>query len=82
MALATDLPPDMRTDRVIATAWDTAYVLYDGVPDADEIARIVASAPRQEAARFTERDLILSRANKSVRLFAHVVESLRAGISS
>ncbi|MBT8410179.1 MAG: hypothetical protein KJP02_00085, partial [Octadecabacter sp.] len=35
--------------------------------------------PRQEAARFTERDLVLSRANKSVRLFAHVVDSLRAG---
>ncbi|MFK7743544.1 MAG: hypothetical protein AB8B47_00710, partial [Roseobacter sp.] len=54
--------------------------LYDGVPDAGEIARICATAPRQEAARFTERDLVLSRANKSVRLFAHVVESLKAGM--
>ena len=79
VAVSTDLPADQRTDRVIATAWDTAYVLYDGVPDADEIARICATAPKQEAARFTERDLVLSRANKSVRLFAHVVERLRAG---
>jgi len=79
VAVSTDLPPELRTDRVIATAWDSAYVLYDGVPDASEIARIVAAAPKQEAARFTERDLILSRANKSVRLFAHVVERLRAG---
>ena len=79
VAVSTDLPPEMRTDRVIATAWDSAYVLYDGVPDADEIARIVASAPHQEAARFTERDLILSRANKSVRLFQHVVTALRDG---
>lgn len=79
VAVSTDLPPDQRTDRVIATAWDTAYVLYDGVPDAGEIARIVATAPKQEAARFTERDIVLSRANKSVRLFAHVVEKLRAG---
>lgn len=79
VAVSTDLPADQRTDRVIATAWDTAYVLYDGVPDADEIARICASAPKQEAARFTERDLVLSRANKSVRLFAHVIERLRAG---
>ena len=79
VAVSSDLPPDMRTDRVIATAWDTAYVLYDGVPDAGEIARIVASAPTQEAARYTERDLVLSRANKSVRLFAHVVDRLRAG---
>jgi hypothetical protein len=79
VAVSTDLPPELRTDRVIATAWDSAYVLYDGVPDAAEIARIVATAPQQEAARFTERDLILSRANKSVRLFAHVVDALRAG---
>ena len=79
IAVSTDLPPEMRTDRVIATAWDSAYVLYDGVPDADEITRIRAAAPKQEAARFTERDLILSRANKSVRLFAHVVAALRAG---
>ena len=79
VAVSTDLPPDQRTDRVIATAWDAAFVLYDGVPDAAEIARITQSAPRQEAARFTERDLVLSRANKSVRLFAHVTESLRAG---
>lgn len=79
VAVSTDLPPEMRTDRVIATAWDSAYVLFDGMPDADDIARIVASAPLQEAGRFTERDLVLSRANKSVRLFAHVTESLRAG---
>ena len=79
VAVSTDLPADQRTDRVIATAWDSAYVLYDGVPDAGEVARITAAAPKQEAARFTERDLILSRANKSVRLFAHVVEALRTG---
>lgn len=79
VAISTDLPPDQRTDRVIATAWDTAYVLYDGVPSAEEIARIVATAPKQEAARFTEKDLVLSRANKSVRLFSHAVERLRAG---
>ncbi|WP_323771523.1 hypothetical protein [Antarctobacter sp.] len=80
VAVSTHLPDEMRTDRVIATAWDTTYVLYDGVPDAAEIDRICANAPKQEAARFTERDLVLSRANKSVRLFAHVVDRLRAGL--
>lgn len=79
VAISSDLPDDMRTDRVIATAWDTAYVLYDGVPDAQEIARICREAPKQEAGRFTERDLVLSRANKSVRLFKEVVDCLRAG---
>jgi hypothetical protein len=79
VAVSTDLPPELRTDRVIATAWDTAYVLFDGVPDADDIARITANAPLQEAGRFGPHDLILSRANKSVRLFAHVTQALRAG---
>lgn len=79
VAVASPLPDDMRTDRVIATAWDAAFVLYDGVPDAAEIARIVETAPRQEAGRFTARDLVLSRANKSVRLWAEIVGALRAG---
>ena len=79
VAVSSDLPPEMRTDRVIATAWDSAYVLYDGVPSTAEVARIVEAAPRQEASRYTKRDLVLSRANKSVRLFAHVVDALRAG---
>jgi hypothetical protein len=79
VAVSNDLPDDQRTDRVIATRWDTSYVLYDGIPDAAEVARIVAAAPLQEAARFTARDLVLSRANKSVRLFDHVVSALRAG---
>jgi hypothetical protein len=80
VAVSTDLPDSARTDRVIATAWDTAYVLYDGIPDAAEIARIVRDAPQQEAARFSARDLVLSRANKSVRLFSHVIDRLRAGM--
>lgn len=79
VAFSTPLDDAMRTDRVIAEAWDTSYVLYDGVPDASEIARLRANAPRQEAGRYGERDLILSRANKSVRLFAHVVERLAEG---
>ncbi|MFT5648592.1 MAG: hypothetical protein ACJAXK_002220 [Yoonia sp.] len=79
VAVSTDIPADLRTDRVIATAWDTTYVLYDGVPSQAEIDRIVAAAPHQEASRFTQRDLVLSRANKSVRLFDHVTQSLREG---
>ena len=79
VAVTQELDDADRTDRVIATKWDSAYVLFDGTPDCDDIARIVASAPRQEAARFTERELVLSRANKSVRLFAHVVDRLREG---
>lgn len=79
VAVSTDIPPEQRTDRVIATQWDTAYVLFDGVPGPTDIARIVRDAPRQEAARFEETDLVLSRANKSVRLFAYVTECLARG---
>lgn len=79
VAFSRDLPPEQRTDRVIAEAWDTSYVLYDGVPNADEIGRLAAHTPRQEAGRFTARELVLSRANKSVRLFASVVEALARG---
>ena len=70
----------MRTDRVIAEAWDTSYVLFDGEPSQADIERLAETVPKQEAGRFSQSDLVLSRANKSVRLFAHVVERLAAGV--
>ncbi len=79
VAVSQDLAPEARSDRVIAEAWDATFALYDGRPDAAELARLAASLPRQEAGRFTPRELVLSRANKSVRMFAHVVERLAAG---
>jgi len=79
VAFSTPLPPERRTDRVIAEAWDTSYVLFDGRPGSDDLDRLEASVPLQEAGRFTERDLVLSRANKSVRLFEHVVDCLASG---
>ena len=79
VCFAQDLDPAMRTDRVIAEAWDAAFVLYDGIPDDREIGRLRANAPKQEAGRYRHSELILSRANKSVRLFDHVVGSLAKG---
>ncbi len=79
VAFSTELADEERTDRVIATAWDSSYVLFDGQPTVADLDRLEAAAPRQEAARFEEADLILSRANKSVRLFDHVVDRLAAG---
>ena len=78
-AITQPLDPDMRTDRVIAQAWDSAFVLYDGVPNALEIARLSKNAPLQEESQFTQKDLCLSRANKSVRLFDQIVMALRNG---
>ncbi len=79
VAFSTRIPDEMRTDRVIAEVWDSSYVLYDGIPDAKELDRLEANAPRQEAGRFLPCDLVLSRANKSLRLFEHVASRLAAG---
>lgn len=79
VAFGHDIAPEQRTDRVIAEAWDSTFILYDGVPDAAAIDRLRGAVPLQEAGRFAETDLILSRANKSARLFDHVVESLATG---
>lgn len=79
VAFSTPLDPADRTDRVIAEAWDSSYVLFDGVPSTADLDRLQQAAPTQEAARYLPSDLTLSRANKSVRLFDHVVERLAAG---
>lgn len=79
IAFAHDLDPAKRTDRSIATAWDATFTLYDGVPDEADLARLSQNVPKQEAGRVTQTELSLSRANKSVRLFNHVVDRLAAG---
>ena len=79
VCFAHDLDPAMRTDRVIAEAWDATYILYDGIPDDSEIDRLRANVPKQEAGRYRHTDLILSRTNKSARLFDHVVDCLAGG---
>ena len=73
------LDDDQRTDRVIATAWDASFVLFDGEPGLKDIERLRNSAPKQEAGRFEATELVLARANRSVRLFEHVCESLASG---
>ncbi len=80
VAFSKRLEPTQRTDRVIAEAWDSSYVLYDGIPSTEELDRLQANTPLQEAGRFQATDLVLSRANKSVRLFAHVAERLSQGL--
>jgi hypothetical protein len=79
VAFAHDLPADQRSDRVIATAWDATFALFDGTPDADDLDRLQANVPLQEAGRVSPKELSLSRANRSVRLFDHVVERLAEG---
>lgn len=79
VAFAHDLPDEMRSDRVIATAWDATFALVDGDPTAEDLDRLAANVPLQEAGRISGKELSLSRANRSVRLFAHVVDRLSQG---
>ena len=68
-----------RSDRVIANKWDAAFVLHDGVPTKKDIDRLKENVPKQEIGRMSNKELALSRANKSVRIFDHVVNSLSSG---
>jgi len=73
------IKPEERSDRVIATKWDAAFVLHDGIPTKKDIDRLRNNVPKQEVGRVSYKELTLSRANKSVRAFDHVVDSLSLG---
>ncbi len=79
VCFANKIKDDERSDRVIATKWDAAFTLHDGVPTQKDIDRLKNEVPRQEVGRLSFKELTLSRANKSVRLFNHVVERLSEG---
>jgi hypothetical protein len=79
VCFANKINDDERSDRVIATKWDAAFTLHDGVPLKKDIERLSNEVPKQEVGRLSYKELTLSRANKSVRVFDHVVESLSNG---
>ena len=79
VCFANELNENERSDRVIATKWDAAFTLHDGVPKREDIERLKNEVPKQEVGRLSYKELTLSRANKSVRVFDHVVESLSKG---
>ena len=80
VCFANKIDDNDRSDRVIATKWDAAFTLHDGVPSKKDIERLKNEVPRQEVGRLSYKELTLSRANKSVRVFNHVVENLSKGI--
>ena len=79
ICFANDLNENERSDRVIATKWDAAFTLHDGTPTKQDIERLRNEVPKQEVGRLSYKELTLSRANKSVRVFNHVVDSLSEG---
>jgi len=80
VCFANLLSDDERSDRVIATKWDAAFTLYDGIPSKIDIQRLKNEVPKQEIGRLSYKELTLSRANKSVRVFNHVVDNLSKGL--
>ena len=79
VCFANKIDDEDRSDRVIATKWDAAFTLHDGIPSKKDIERLKNEVPKQEVGRLSYKELTLSRANKSVRVFNHVVESLSSG---
>ncbi len=79
VCFANEIKDEERSDRVIATKWDAAFTLHDGVPAKKDIERLKNEVPKQEVGRLSYKELTLSRANKSVRIYNHVVESLSKG---
>ena len=52
VCFANKISDDERSDRVIATKWDAAFVLHDGVPEKKDIDRLSAiTFPKQEVGR-------------------------------
>ena len=79
ICFANEIKDDERSDRVIATKWDAAFTLFDGIPSKEDIDRLNNNVPKQEVGRLSYKELTLSRANKSVRVFDHVIENLSNG---
>ena len=80
VCFANEISDEERSDRVIATKWDAAFALHDGVPTKKDLDRLFVNVPKQEIGRLSYKELTLSRANKSVRMFEHVIENLSKGI--
>ena len=79
IAYSNPLADKDRTDRVIAEKWDMAFVLFNGNATEADIERLRTQVPKQESGRMSANEIVLSRANKSVRLFNSVIDSLAAG---
>ena len=76
ICFANEIKDEERSDRVIATKWDAAFTLHDGIPTDQDIDRLANEVPKQEVGRLSYKELTLSRANKSLRLFNYVVDCL------
>ena len=70
---------DERSDRVIAEKWDMTFSLFLGIPSKEELDEMSKNLKIQELGRHLPKQLTLSRANKSVRIFNSVLNDLSEG---
>ena len=53
VCFANEIKDDERSDRVIATKWDAAFTLHDGIPSKIDIQRLKNEVPKQEIGRLS-----------------------------
>ena len=79
IAFSTPLDDKDRTDRVIAEKWDMSFALHHGAAGREDVDRLRRELPKQEAGRMSTSEIVMSRANKSVRVFQTVAQALADG---
>ena len=79
IAFTQEIPAEMRTDRFIAEVWDATFNLFDGIPSQEDIDYLANNTPKQEGGRYRPSELVLARANKSLRVFENAVSCLASG---
>jgi hypothetical protein len=79
LVISKALSEDVKLDRNFAADWDVKAALCLGPWSAERDAHIRLQTRRMRSARAEYDALVFLRANRSGRLFDHVVESLAAG---
>ena len=79
VVFCNQIADEERNDRVIAQKWDVTFALVYGEIGDELLANLKANVPLQEAGRNSNMVMVLARANKSVRVFDHIVSSLADG---
>ncbi|MEV8336811.1 hypothetical protein [Leucobacter sp. NPDC077196] len=67
-----------RSPRIIGSSWDIVGALIDGEVTDEELEDTRTAIPRLYAGRATPETLVWFRANRSIRVFDHVVDALSA----
>lgn len=79
VVFCNEIADEERNDRVIAQKWDVTFGLVFGEIGQELLDNLKANVPLQEAGRNSNMVMVLARANKSVRVFDHIVSALAEG---